>query len=106
MKDSLYLTKQVFDLCKVSALIKEFTLCDQLKRAVVSVPANIAEGYGRNTKKDFAQFLSIALGSCNEMIALLDIVKLNFDINDIDKIKKEYQILSKKIYSFRRYLHS
>lgn len=43
-----------------------YSLTNQLRRAAASVPANIAEGCGKNTKPDFANFLNIALGSANE----------------------------------------
>jgi four helix bundle protein len=44
-----------------------FGLTDQLKRSSVSIPSNIAEGYGRNTRTDYKRFLSIALGSVYEL---------------------------------------
>ena len=44
-----------------------YALSDQMRRAVVSVPSNIAEGYGRNSKKDYGRFLSISLGSVYEL---------------------------------------
>ena len=46
---------------------EQFGLVSQIKRAASSIPANIVEGCGRNSNKDFAQFLNIALGSLNEI---------------------------------------
>jgi four helix bundle protein len=43
-----------------------YSLINQLRRAASSIPANIAEGCGKNTKLGFAKFLNIALGSANE----------------------------------------
>ena len=48
-------------------------LCDQLRRAVISVPSNIAEGSGRNSQKDQAHFYNIAYGSLLEVFSQLDI---------------------------------
>lgn len=44
-----------------------YGLVSQLRRAVVSIPSNIAEGQGRKTKREFVQFLSIAHGSLREV---------------------------------------
>ncbi len=45
----------------------DYGLRDQMQRAAVSIPSNIAEGYERNTNKDFIRFLHISKGSCSEL---------------------------------------
>jgi len=54
---------------------ERFRLCDQLSRAVVSIPSNIAEGNGRTSRADYAHFLSIARGSLYETMTQLEIAK-------------------------------
>ena len=46
---------------------ERYALCDQLRRAVISIPSNIAEGFGRDTHKDFSHFLVQARGSLCEV---------------------------------------
>ena len=103
-QEALLLVKEIFHLCSSTKLRKEYSLCDQIKRASISICANIAEGYGRKSKADFSQFLSISLGSCNETMALLDIIKICFPDIEIEAIKKRYLVLSKRLYSFRKNL--
>ena len=59
-----------------------FGITSQLRRAAVSMPCNIAEGCGRYTSKDFANFLQIALGSTNETDYLTLLAK---DLNYISE---------------------
>ncbi len=54
---------------------ERYALGDQIRRAVVSIPANIAEGNGRATNKDYANFLSIARGSLYETMTQLEIAQ-------------------------------
>jgi len=60
---------------KITTSRKHYRLLEQLESAVTSVPMNIAEGKGRNSKKEFIQFLYIARGSLYETITLLTIFK-------------------------------
>ena len=69
---------------------EQYALCDQLRRAVVSVPSNIAEGMGRLSMKDRAHFLEIAFGSLLETNCQLDVAcKLGYiteeDLNAMDR---------------------
>lgn len=70
---SMELVNVVYGLLKQFPKDERFRLCDQLSRAVVSIPSNIAEGNGRGSKKDYAHFLSMARGSLYETMTQLEI---------------------------------
>ena len=61
------LTEEVYRLVKQLPREETFAMSDQLRRAAVSVPSNIAEGHGRGTDKEFIKFLTIARGSLLEV---------------------------------------
>ena len=61
------LVVEVYKLCKILPPEERFALTDQLRRAVISVPSNVAEGFSRNTPKEFRHFLQIASGSRAEV---------------------------------------
>ena len=62
-KRGIQLVKTVYGLLNEFPKHEQYALADQLRRAVVSVPSNIAEGSKRNTVKEFKNFLYIASGS-------------------------------------------
>ena len=64
---SMEAAKEVYSLVKRLPKEEMFALSDQMRRAVVSIPSNIAEGYGRGADTEFARFLKIALGSLSEL---------------------------------------
>ena len=74
---------------------EQYALCDQLRRAVISVPSNIAEGMGRVSVKEQVHFIEIAFGSLNEVMCQLELAReLNY-ISDIQL--KDSEVLVKSI---------
>ena len=80
-----------------------YALVSQLKRAVVSIPSNIAEGSGRNTDKEFIQFLFIAYGSSCELDTQIELSKrLNFiSEEEYNSITSEINEIQKMIFKLR-----
>ena len=82
-----FFTLRVYENTRTFPKEEVYGLTNQLRRAAFSIPANIAEGCGKNTKGDFANFLNIALGSANEseyfLILSRDLHYLNQDVYDI-----------------------
>jgi four helix bundle protein len=78
---------------------ERFALSNQIRRAVVSIPSNIAEGMGRVSDKDQAHFLNIAYGSVMETYAQLDIAHdLGYITDEIfNKLESDIEEVSKMI---------
>ena len=67
------LAKEVYRLTADFPVSEKFNLESQIKRSVVSISSNIAEGAGRNSKNEFKHFLSFSLGASYELETQLDI---------------------------------
>ena len=72
-KESKILVLMVYKQLKQFPKEEQYALCDQLRRAVISIPSNVAEGSGRTSMKDQAHFLEIAFGSLMEVDCQMDI---------------------------------
>ncbi len=66
-KRAMELVQAAYQIAKLLPKEESFALSDQIRRSAVSIPSNIAEGYGRHSTKDYARFLSIARGSRYEV---------------------------------------
>ena len=66
-KLSIELVKDIYQVTTKFPPVEIYGLTNQLRRAAISIPSNIAEGQGRNSFKEFKQFLAIALGSLAEL---------------------------------------
>lgn len=67
------LTVEIYSLVNIFPREENYALSDQMRRSVVSIPSNIAEGQGRNSAKEFVNFLSIARGSLWELETQIEI---------------------------------
>ena len=78
-RKSMELVKIVYDLVRKLPKSEIYGLSDQMRRAAVSIPSNIAEGYGRSSQGDLIHFLNIAQGSKYELETQLEIcIMLNY----------------------------
>lgn len=105
-KISHQLVLKLYPIIKTYPLYEQNNVVDQLRRAVVSIPTNIAEGCGKDTQKELIRYLYISSGSAHEVEYLLLLSKDLGYLSDIDyfqlqesivSIKKMLAVLIKKI---------
>ena len=98
---SINVACSIYQLTKFFPADEKFGLISQMTRAAVSISSNIAEGSGRNSKKEFVQFLSIANGSACELeTQLLISHKLKYCSEEV------YREISKELFSIKNMLFS
>lgn len=83
---AMELVKKTYAIIAILPKEEKYALADQMRRCVVSIPSNIAEGYERNSSKEYVHFLSIANGSKAELVTQLEICKMLGYANDITEI--------------------
>jgi four helix bundle protein len=90
--NSKELVKYVYTLLQKFPVEEKIALCSQIRRAVTSVPINIAEGFGRFSSKEKTRFIEISFGSLTEISCELEI---SFELGYITK--EEYEEAEKQI---------
>lgn len=90
---SMQLVTTIYKISKLFPSDENFGLTSQIRRCTVSIPSNIAEGFGRNSTKNFIRFLQITIGSLFEFQTQIEIA-LN-----LEYIKKETYL---NVYNNRR----
>lgn len=104
-KRSVDLVVVIYELCKSLPKSELFTLSDQMKRAAVSIPSNIAEGQKRFSNKDTIHFCTIALGSLAELETQIIIVSRLYKIDTNDSLQ-ECVIISRMLHALIKSLRT
>jgi four helix bundle protein len=105
-KGTRVLTSEIYRLTRDSKFAKDFALRDQIRRAVMSIMSNIAEGFERGGNQEFIQFLYIAKASCGEVRSQLYVALDQSYIapKDCDDVIKSFRRLSIMISNLIDYL--
>ena len=85
---------------------EKYGLSSQIKRAVVSIPSNIAEGAGRKGDKEFIQFLYIAMGSLSELETQLILSNRLRFVSSIDLYLNQLEKIKKMLFGLIRYVNN
>ena len=87
---AIHFVTLVYNIVKTFPPEELYGLTSQIKRSAVSIPSNIAEGYGRKSQKDYLRFLQISMGSVFEIQTQLEISK-NLEFLTESSFNKQFQ---------------
>ena len=103
-KQSMLLAEQIYNLTKDFPTDEKYGLISQMKRAVISIPSNIAEGAARKGNKEFVQFMYIAMGSLSELeTKILLSQRLQF-VNSVDNYLDQIEKIKQMLFGLIRYI--
>lgn len=102
------IVNRVYRVCSADGFGRDFSLMDQVKRAAISIMANIAEGFSRKGNKEFVQFLFIAKSSAAELQSHLYVALDQGYLrkSDFDEIYEAVDKVQRQISNFIKYLTS
>ncbi len=96
-KKSIDLVDIIYNVTKSFPKEEIYCLTNQIRRSVISIPSNIAEGAARNSKKEFIQFLYIALGSLSELETQIIIANRQGYLNNLNSLLENIKVIQKLI---------
>ena len=100
---SINLVTEVYKMTSVFPKNEEYGITSQMRRSAISVSSNIAEGAGRDSKKEYIRFLNISIGSLSELETQMIISKRLEYIND-SNIFNEIVVVRKLLVGLKKYL--
>ncbi len=103
-REGIELVKMVYGLLERFPKNEEFALSFQIRKSVVSIPSNIAEGCGRDSDKELLHFLGIAAGSLAELETQLIIAKDLGYVDDLREVENKMNGVQKLLTGFRKYV--
>ena len=107
-KEGRKINREIYSLTQKHSFSKDFALKDQIRRASISIMANIAEGFERNSNKEMIYFLSISKGSAGEVLCLLYLAldEKYIPQKEFDHLYVKLRILMQKTGRFIQYLQT
>ncbi len=105
-QNAIGLVKSIYQLLSLFPTKEQYNLCDQLRRASVSIPSNIAEGMSRFSYKEKLHFIEISYGSLMEVMCQLEISKeLNYISQEqLKNLEEKITVIAKQLSMLRKAL--
>ncbi|MGZ5244127.1 MAG: four helix bundle protein [Bacteroidia bacterium] len=105
-REALELVNEVYEIVELFPIKERFILTQQMLRAAISIPSNIAEGAGRGSDKEFIHFLSISKGSSFELETQLEIAlrRKYLDIEKFQMLSSRNEYIQRMLTSFQKNL--
>ena len=103
-REGIELVKMTYKLLEQFPKNEEFALSFQIRKSVVSIPSNIAEGCGRDSDKELYHFLGVSAGSLAELETQLYIAKELGYIDDTTEVENKMMAVQKLLTGFKKYI--
>lgn len=95
------LTQTTYEAIRFLPAEERYELTAQIRRSAVSVPSNIAEGCGRNSRRELFYFIGVAVGSLNELETQLELAHSFYDLPDAGRLFEGLNATKAKLLRFR-----